>query len=285
MRRIKLLLVMSAFGLGAAATLGFATMRGGVAGSHAASAATPQPDARAAERRTEHLHPARLWPSLRGALRAMGDRLERPGKERLTLSGTLTLDGESAPFSLVTEFPGRLRLEFGARGGARVLVFDERAAAHAAAEGRDADLLETLAFDSAEHFLSGLSRGLAARVVGTRFRADSAETPDYAGPFYDIYQVSESVGVGRAARRRSKLYYVNSDTQLLERVQYEDARGGVRTRVRVEFEWQQVEGQRVLKRLTREEDGSPVLTLVVDSAAVGRGAEDGLFAPAERPRQ
>jgi hypothetical protein len=249
-------------------------------------AATPQnaqarPVGPAPQQQSEYLHPGGLWPQLRGALRAMGDRLERPGKERLTLTGVLTRDGVSTPFVMVSEFPGKLRLETGERGNGHAVVFNERASGQGAATERDADLVETLAFDTAEHFFEGQSRGVGTRLLGTHFRDDDGTTVNYAGPFYDIYQVEESVGAGRVARRRLKLYYVNSDTLLVERVRYEDDRGGTNVRVRVDLEWQQVGGQRVPKRVTRTEDGSPVITLVVNAALVAQRTEDGLFAAAQ----
>lgn len=231
------------------------------------------------ERRAEYVHPGGLLPTLRGALRAMGDRLERPGKERVRLTGTLTLGGEVTAFTLVSEFPGKLRLERAGKGGSggRVIVFDERGAASAAADGRDADLIETLAFDTPEHFFEGQARGVGTRLLGTRFRADG-DSP----LFHDIYQVSESSAAGGTARRSPKTYYFNSDTLLLERVKYEDERGGATVTVEVEFEWQQIEGQRVPRRVARTEDGRPVLTMDVDAAGVGGRTDDATFIPVQR---
>jgi len=286
MKPKKLFLLMAA--LTASAALVVAAAKSGGGGRHAAQPETPSPRedlsraAPAGGRGAGHIHPGGLMPSLRGALRAMGDRLQRPGKERLTLAGTLTLDGESSEFTLVSEFPGKLRLALagGGRGG-RAIVFDERDGDRGAAEGRDADLLETLAFDTAEHFFEGQSRGLATRLLGTRFRDGDGGGSGGGESFYDIYQVGESITIGRAARPRLKLYFVNSDTQLLARVRYEGGGGAETTRVEVAFEWQQIDGQRVPKRVTRTEDGRAVLTLDVQTASVGPRVDDGAFAAAQ----
>jgi hypothetical protein len=198
-----------------------------------------------------------------------------------TLTGVLTREGATTPVVMVSEFPGKLRLELGERGVGHTIIFNERVSSRNVSDELDADLIETLAFDTAEHFFEGQSQGLGTRLLGTRFRDDDGSAADYAGPFYDIYQVDESVGLRRAQRGRSKLYYVNSDTLLVERVRYEGDRGGATVRVGVELEWQDIGGQRVPKRITRTEDGRPVITLDINSAVIARREEDGLFASAQ----
>ena len=71
----------------------------------------------------------RLWPRLHEALSAVGDRLEKPGKERLTMTGEITRQGETrpAPMLLIQEFPHHLRLEEQDGSQPRVTVFKERA--------------------------------------------------------------------------------------------------------------------------------------------------------------
>ena len=56
-----------------------------------------------------------IWPQLHSALDAYGDRLEKPGKERVTALGTIsnadTTASEKVPVRLVFEFPDKLRIE------------------------------------------------------------------------------------------------------------------------------------------------------------------------------
>src|SRR5215475_8255003 len=54
-----------------------------------------------------YIAPSRLWTPLRGVLNALGDRLEKPGKERLMIIGSLTRRNaeSSTPFRLTTELP------------------------------------------------------------------------------------------------------------------------------------------------------------------------------------
>src|SRR5882724_9805409 len=58
-----------------------------------------------------YVRQAALMPQLRWSLKALGDRLEKRGKERLTLIGTLTQTGDPQPlpFTAIREFSDRLR--------------------------------------------------------------------------------------------------------------------------------------------------------------------------------
>src|SRR6267142_3842227 len=73
-----------------------------------------------------YVRQAALMPQLRWSLKALGDRLEKRGKERLTLIGTLTqpADLQPVPFTAIREFSDRLRLTFQAGVQTRVLTFN-----------------------------------------------------------------------------------------------------------------------------------------------------------------
>src|SRR5258708_19466534 len=55
---------------------------------------------------------AQVWPQLRWHLKTLGDRMEKPGKERITIAGTIKRagDAQALPMSLTLEFPHPLRL-------------------------------------------------------------------------------------------------------------------------------------------------------------------------------
>ncbi|HEV2798903.1 MAG TPA: hypothetical protein VGW12_00300 [Pyrinomonadaceae bacterium] len=234
----------------------------------------------------EYVAPSHLWPELRRLLKASGDRLEQPGKERLTLAGILTHAGdpESVPVTLVREFPNRLRLTMQGEARPRVVIFNGHGAARfVRLEETDADLVETFLNDSDEHFFQRQMEGAATRSLGSRFRLDDGTTQDYAGPYYDIYQLSDEVRGRGEARQIVKLYYFNSDTLLLERVEYETVRNGVPVRVTVLLDkWQKVEGQQVPTKIVRTENGTPVATLDISSVSVGSRSDDGLFGAVPR---
>jgi hypothetical protein len=74
----------------------------------AAAQPTPSPEG--------YVRRARLGPRLRDVLNVIGDRVERPGKERVVLIGTVRRQGsqQASPLRLILELPGLMRFEEGA---------------------------------------------------------------------------------------------------------------------------------------------------------------------------
>jgi hypothetical protein len=229
----------------------------------------------------------KLQPRLRHLLGVIGDRLEKPGKERMVMVGTLKreIDSQPAPFRLLLEMPHRMRLEeLGAKQHVTSFNGSSGWAMGGSLSDTDKDTIETLIFDSADHFFLGQTQSLAIRALGTRFRLDDGADVNYAGPFYDIYQVMDHVGTGPDVRQQPKLFYFNSDTQLLERVRYQIQRDGVAVNVEIQItDWKQLNNQRVPSTIIRLENDKPVLTITIASAAIGPRLADGLFTnPQER---
>lgn len=214
---------------------------------------------------------------LRAALGVLGDRLERPGKERLALTGTLRRAGESAgtSFALIREFSGRLRLEEQAGAVRRVVIHPGKADDGTNRSRREADEIETLAFDTAEHFFTTVARGAAMRRLGDRFRLDSS-SPE--SPSYDLYEITEDVDAGSGTRQQTKVYGLNSETMLLELVRYETERDGSPLKVEVRLgDWRRLGGQMVPHRIERLENGRVMLAVEVLTVAVSPRAADGAF--------
>ena len=225
---------------------------------------------------------ARLLPQLRYALNELGDRMEKPGKERLVLTGSLRrqTNASAIPFRLFLELPGRMRLE--EQGGQpRVTGFNGNTGWVVGAESKEADqIIETLVFDSAEHFFQSQVQGFATRALGSHFRLDSSRNPNSTGPFYDIYQVGDRIGIGGAVRVQPKLFLINSNTLLLERVRYQTDRDGKRTKVEVLLgDWRKSNEQNVQTSITRLENGVAALTMTVNSVVVSPKQADGIFEP------
>jgi hypothetical protein len=221
---------------------------------------------------------AQLSPRLAMNLNALGNRLEKPGQERLSLVGTWRVAGAAQPreFAATMEFPDRLRLNVGGPQN-RVIKFDGQQT-KATPEADDLDLIETLAYDSAEHFFAAQMQGNAMRFLGSRFRTDDGSTPDYDGPYFDIYKIADRIETSEQDRA-AKLYYFNSDTLLLERVTYDINRGGSEINVETKLsDWRVVDGQQVARRIERFENGKSVFVLTIRSAGLGRRADDGIFA-------
>src|SRR5207237_850832 len=117
---------------------------------------------------------------------AFGDRIQRPGKERVKLVGKYTDQFGSSDISLTWEVPGRFRLDRSDSTG-RPIIYD--AGTWLGALPAEANALESLFDDTPESFFYAMLQGAAHRFLGNRFRADDGKTPNYKGPWYDVYQV------------------------------------------------------------------------------------------------
>ena len=229
-----------------------------------------------------YVRAAQVWPQLRWHLKVLGDRIEKPGKERIAITGTIKRAGDSQelPMALTLEFPDRLRLTVQEGLQQRVVTFNGQAAASvgSALTSRELEFIETLVYDTAEHFFAGQTQGTAMRCLGQRFRADDGTTPNYTGPYYDLYEVSDQIKAAADARQQIKDFYFNSDTLLLERVRYQIVRNGVPVEVETRISnWQQAQGQQAPRRIVRLENGQPVLALTISALAIGPRIDDGSF--------
>jgi hypothetical protein len=269
---MALLLVASGVGLGVLAV-----------GRPGPSAQTADVSAAAVDDNDLYVSRVEVWPQLTEALSAAGDRLEKRDKERLTLLGTISRPREYAErraLRLVLELPGRLRLEEQDGSKTDVTVFDGKDVKKAgkALKKEDEDAVESLVFDTVDNFFLSQRRGQTIRYLGSRFRAQEAGPVDRAA-YYDLYEVGDHLAFKQKQTVRRKVFFFNSDTQLLERVRYRDDDGGQPVNVEVRFSgWSRVEGQALPTSVTRLENGEPVLILEFTSAALGRRMDDGIFA-------
>lgn len=226
---------------------------------------------RASGKRAAYVRRGSLSPKLVWHLNALGDRLEKPGRERLTLTGTLSRANDSQEVIAVFEFPERLRLTMQKGNQTRVINFDGEKAKDVVEE----DLIETLVYGTAEHFFSTQMQGMSTRLLGSRFSLHRGSTADYNGPYFDVYKVADT---SINDREQVKLYYFNSDTLLLERVVYEITRNGYTIKVEERLsDWTREQGQQVARRIERFENGESVFVFTVRSA--GFSAREVSLAP------
>ena len=196
-----------------------------------------------------------LSPKLNWHLSALEDRLEKPGRERLSVAGALSRAGSPAEeVTAVWEFPDRLRLTRHKGNQTRVIAFDgdQVKAGGNPLDEAEQDLMETLVYGSAEHFFDTQMEGMGTRFLGSRFRLDDGSSADYSGPYYDVYKVADQVKTSPDQREQLKLYYFNSETLLLERVTYEINRNGATVKVEERLgDWTKEQGQQVARRIER----------------------------------
>ena len=271
--------ILAALGLGA---LAFASERNARKTIEARSVSSQNPPAVTNSRSEEYVRVGRLWPQLRWHLKTLGDRIEKPGKERITITGTILRagDAQALPVALTLEFPDRLRLTILDGLQQRVITFNGQTAASIdnPLTSSERDFIETLAYDTAEHFLAGQTKGAAMRGLGQRFRADDGTTSNYSGPYYDLYEMSDQIKAATDARQQTKDFYFNSNTLLLERVRYRVVRNGAPVEVETRLSnWQQAEGQQAPRRIVRLENNQPVMTLTITTLAISPRVDDGSF--------
>jgi hypothetical protein len=220
----------------------------------------------------------RLSPTLARHLNALGDHLERPGRERLTITGEMrwSSDSQAREIAATLEFPDKLRLGVQDGHQNRLITFDKQEIKGQPAPD-ELDLVESLTYDNAEHFFHTQMQGNAMRFLGSRFRTDDGSDPDYSGPYFEIYKIADRIAAS-GEERAAKLYYFNSETLLLERVIYVINRNGSEINIETKLsDWRVQDGQKVARRIERLENGRSVFVLNIRSAQFGKRAEDGSF--------
>jgi hypothetical protein len=210
----------------------------------------------------------------------LGDRTETPGKERATLSGTLTDGGGSTSVTIIYELTGKVLIE---RGGGRAVGFDGSRNWTSTGNAAESDeiLLEAFGEDSPEGLLNSLLNGAGLRVLGRFFRMDDGLTPNYAGPWVDVFQVVAQVRSRSARPLRQKHFYFDSQNHLLSEVRYISTRAD-RSTAAVQVKrsgWRSVAGQMVPGTITRVENGSTVFVVQVVGASFRPAAQDNTFSP------
>jgi hypothetical protein len=228
-----------------------------------------------------YVEPALLWPRLSRAADALGDRIRVPGKERMTFTAIHTAAGLPLPVTsrVITQWFDRVRIEQTLPDQTLVLGFDGRSTWSGAGPPDAFSLLlvRTLAFDSAEHFFADQMFGAATRELGLQFRLDDNTAEDHPGPFFDVYEVTEVIPVSQEMVAQTRVYWFNSDTRLLERIQYTDLLAAVPVQVEILISWQDVEGQRVPARVERTENSASVLALTISDVTFSPRGDDGIF--------
>lgn len=220
------------------------------------------------------------------ALKVAGNRLQVPGKERLTITGSLTrvLPGgatDVVPIRLITEYPHRMRLEEQRLGQVKVIAFDGQQAWSnlGLLTPPDLELIRSIVFDHPDHFFIGQMEGAATRFLGKGFRASATADPNYTGPFSDIYEVEDRMTMGSQSTIQRKLVFLNTNTLRVERIRYQIMRATLPVTVQLSTPaWHTVNDQLVPDNIERLENGLSVWKLTGSSWTVTPRLDDGTFA-------
>jgi hypothetical protein len=202
---------------------------------------------------------------------ALGQRLLKAGKERITATGYLAYSenvDKPTPVEVIWQYPLKIQL---IQDGLSQVFDGLNTAQKPPTSRRLADTIEVLLEDSAEGLLSLRSTVGMTRFIGSGFKLPNA---DPKGPGIDIVQTTYA-DVLRDGKQVMKTYWFNSETKLLGLVGYLSASGN---EVDVIIgNWREVEGEKVPFLIERWENSKLVMRLTLSSATVTAGSEDGIF--------
>jgi hypothetical protein len=219
--------------------------------------------------RPHYFPPYTVSSPLRQIVTALGDRVQAPGKERVTMTGSLTWQGVVSAIQIVRELPGLLRIdESGASN--KSLAFDQTTTTTLTGTGAinddDESLAETLESDTAESFLAKFGPGASVRRLGDRFKV-KGETG--FGSEVDIYEVVASVTFKRDKQPVTKRYMFDSNTGLLRRVVYSANQSGTTVLVQtVLSNYTAASGYALPGRIARSVNGTETFVFTLTSASI-----------------
>jgi hypothetical protein len=226
------------------------------------------------------ISPHQLSSYMRAHAKVLGNRLLQPGNERVTQVGSLvTVGAQPAPVTITYEISGKVRIDFSGRSVGHDGT-NTWATAGAVVQ-RDFELLEALVNDSSEYLFMGQAQHLATRYYGPAFRFDDGKAKNYTGPYYDVHEVVDSV-LG-TKQTQVRIYCINSQTYVLERVQQDTLRSAKKVRIETVLgAWKYFGGQQFPTSVTRTQDGQQLFSLTIDNVTTGPTLPDG-FLTAPKP--
>jgi hypothetical protein len=206
---------------------------------------------------------------------ALGERLEKAGLERVVSSGTLREKGADKSAVLIWELPGRFRLE---KDGKAILGAGAGVTAPsvigASSEDED-DLIESLFLDRPETAFYNVLAGASVKLLGYQVGLQRGYSKNYAGPYYDVFDIEGRVGGKLNSPVRSKRYVFDSMSGLLQRVTYLGGRSGL-TPVATHFgQWTKLQQESVPGVIERRVNNESVARFEAAQNAVGAKQEDG----------
>lgn len=185
----------------------------------------------------------RFGPTSRSVTAFSGQLNTADGQQSITFTRRQTDNGETAELSLSNR-----ALTWSAEEGARANAN--------AATGTERLLLERLLLDSPDNFVLAQLRGASYFTVARNVRPTDA-TDGYNGPLWNLVRVDEpQVDENRRALSTWRIYYINVQTGIPERVEYQ-LNG---KEIRAEFlEWTERQGEKTPSRVQWLSDGQPLM--------------------------
>lgn len=205
--------------------------------------------------------------------RSLGKRAHESGKERTIYTGQLfDKDGNSTPVRIIHQQPNLVRLE-GFKPGNGVLSFDGQQGKGASSRN-DESLLEVFAMDMPEGMLAQVQESAAIRFLGDGFGPDPKLNPGYSGPRYSLYDLTSAMRCRRNRELRSRIYFFDGRTKLLDRTQYKDRSAKPAAEKETRFSmWGEIEESMYPARIDHYENGELVFTFIAESIESGEATD------------
>jgi hypothetical protein len=212
--------------------------------------------------------PSQVPSILRGNYSALGDRLQRAGKERISISGILTNSSGTNPVQVIIEKGGKARVDIPSKS----VRFNGKNVS-TESNSDDEALLESIVDDLPETLVEAAASGAGLRLIGHRFKDPQGELCN----IYDAWIPSKS---NPKRQRPFKRYCFDSNTMMLSWIQYRDGNEAKAPLIETRFsDWIYVNGQAVPATITRIKGGIRVFALEAHEVNVSSKAEDGIFIP------
>jgi hypothetical protein len=209
--------------------------------------------------------------------KALGMRIKTAGKEKTVYEGVLIDAANNASDARVTvQSSGLVKLE-GFKGSGSIASFDGDRS-KGIMNRADESIIETFLMDTAESILTTATSTAAVRLLGRNYGPDPRTTPDYAGPRYDIYDVTMPVVYKKTSDKRSKQYFFDTQTHLLTKIEYYDQSVTPPVKVETRFSvWGTIEGSAYPAKIDRYENGALVFSFIATSIEGGQGVDASNF--------
>jgi hypothetical protein len=199
---------------------------------------------------------------------ALGDRLEKSGNERISLTGTLVDSSGSNSVKLVIEKGGKVKIDKSSKN----IKFDGQSFSSNLNQN-DKDLLESFSDDLPDTLIEAVASGNGFRFLGQRFIDKKGESCDY-------YDAPTPAKINTSSAPQLRRYCFDSNTKLLSWVQYQSGNGKNASIVETHFsDWTVIKGQAVAGTVSRIKNGTPVFTFQAKDKDVSASADDNLFKP------
>jgi len=156
--------------------------------------------------------------------RRLGRRFLAPGREVVTLVGTLKLGAQQSTARITrSQQDDGESVTIGLNGGPATLTWSDKDGAKLAgspATGETLALLERLALDSPDQFVLAQVRGASYHSVASSVRPlEAGGANNYTGPVWDVVRIGEPTNPTLTKPQGAwRLYYLNTKTGLIDKV-------------------------------------------------------------------